>query len=279
MPSSFPVPEAYTSEAADIERDESKRQSSPLSFFFARGWGVVLAANYFIDERLTGSPGVARKHRHRIQYAAFGQLMAAFEWCIKDFIAQLVDATDLLDEKIEAARWINVEKSRVLASREASASAGAMLIHPTQGWHDTSNLNGRYTELFQHAPLPKGEVETLERLWLLRHSVAHNAGFVTNHDAYRMRAPSLSQKSVKIDGLFLESTWTFLGNVVRRLDVPIGASVVHTWCKQEAIGDFGQDQLVYTRLKHITTAIESRSQPLPVITAADYAADLAAATP
>jgi hypothetical protein len=36
-----------------MARDESKRQSSPPSFFFARSWGIVLAANYFNDARLT----------------------------------------------------------------------------------------------------------------------------------------------------------------------------------------------------------------------------------
>jgi hypothetical protein len=273
VPSTFPIPEVYASEAADIERDESKRQSSPPSFFFARSWGVVLAANYFTDERLKGRGGVAAKHRHRIQYAAFGQLMAAFEWCVKDFVAQIIDATDLLDQKIEAAKWIQLEKTRVLASREASASAGAVLIHPTQGWHDPAHLNGRYTELFEHAPLPSTEVETLERLWLLRHSVAHNAGFVTNHDAYRMRAPTLSEKSVKIDGAFLEETWSFLGAVVKRLADPIGSKVVSQWCTEKSIGDFEQDKLVYGKLKHIATAVESRSKALPVITEQDYYAD------
>jgi hypothetical protein len=266
----FPIPDVYTSDAEDIERDESKRRDSPPSFFFAQAWGAVLAANYFRDDRLSGRSGVAVKHRHRIQYAAFGQVMAAFEWCVKDFVAQIIDSTDLLDEKVEEAKWIELKKSRVLAGRQASASAGAVLIHPTQGWHEAETLNARYTELFKHAPLPGQDEATLNRLWLLRHSVAHNAGFVTNHDAYRMRAPSLSEKSVKIDAEFLEATWEFLSNVVRRLADPIGTNVVHQWCKEKATGDFSEDGVVFTKLQHIATAVESRSKPLPAVTQADY---------
>ena len=36
MSESFPIPGAYTSESADIQRDEAKRRASPLSFFFAK---------------------------------------------------------------------------------------------------------------------------------------------------------------------------------------------------------------------------------------------------
>jgi hypothetical protein len=274
--SPFPIPDIYTSEAEDIERDEIKRRNSPPSFFFARSRGVVLAATYFNDDRLTGSPGTAAKHRHRIQYAAFGQLMASFEWCIKDFVAQLVDATDLFDEKVSEAKWIQVEKSGVLASREVSASAGAILIHPTQGWHDPAKVNERYSSFFGRALLENDETEALERLWLLRHSVAHNAGYVTSHDAYRMRAPNLSDRSVRIDGAFLEATEAFLGHIVGRLGDPIGQRVVKDWCVRKATGQFTQDEVVYTRLKQITSVVESRSKPLPTIAEAMYVKDRAA---
>ncbi len=91
----FPVPATYTSEAKDMARDNRKRTASPPSFFFARARGLVLAAEYFTDERLGGYNAVAAKHCHRFQNAVFGQVMAAFEWCIKDFFTQIIDATDL----------------------------------------------------------------------------------------------------------------------------------------------------------------------------------------
>ncbi len=98
--------------------------------------------------------------------------MAAFEWCVKDFIAQVIDATDTFDNLVIDSKWIEVEKSRLLVQREVTASIGALLVHPTLGWHDPRIVNERYSVLFQAQPIAKDEVLTLERLWLLRHSVA-----------------------------------------------------------------------------------------------------------
>ena len=163
----FPIPSRYTSEAADIARDERKRVASPPSFFCAQTKGLALAAGYFVDSRLAVAShnAVAGKHRHRIHGALFGQLMAAFEYCLKDYIAQLVDATDMFDEAIENCNWISVDKSRVLAQRDASARIGAILIHPLLGWQDAREVNQRYQKLFGQELLPnKKDVETIGRL-------------------------------------------------------------------------------------------------------------------
>ncbi len=270
----FPIPASYSSDAADIAREESKRTASPPSFFFSRSWSQVLAATYFTDDRLAGGySAVAAKHRHRIQSATLGQMMAAFEWCIKDFFAQVIDATDLFDDKVEDAKWIVVEKSRLLAQREATASIGAILIHPTQGWHDTANLQGRYSDFFAASPLSNAEADTLERLWILRHSVAHNAGFVTNHDAYRMRAPALSERSVRIDEPFLNEAYGFLTGIVRRLGDPVGSAIMKRWLTEKSIGLFSDDVLTYRALKHITAVVEGRNTDLPEIDEAMYQAD------
>jgi hypothetical protein len=270
----FPVPDSYSSSASDIAREESKRTASPPSFFFSRSRSQVLAATYFTDERLAGGySAVAAKHRQRIQSATFGQMMAAFEWCIKDYFAQVIDATDLFDDRVESAKWILLEKSRVLAQREATGSIGAILIHPTQGWHDTANLQGRYSEFFAASPLSNAEADTLERLWILRHSVAHNAGFVTNHDAYRMRSPALSERSVRIDETFLNDAFGFLTGIVRRLGDPVGQAIMTRWLAEKSTGNFADDVLAYQSLKHITTVVESRNIGLPSIDEATYDAD------
>lgn len=270
----FPVPDIYSSEAADLAREESKRAASPPSYYWSRSWSQVLAATYFTDDRLAGRyRGVAAKHRHQIQSAAFGQIMAGFEWCLKDFIAQVINATDLFDAQVERAKWIELQKTRVLAQREATASIGAILIHPTQGWHDTTNIQDRYGGFFSASPLTNDQAGTLERLWILRHSVAHNAGFVTNHDAYRMRAPGLSQCTIHIDEDFLRDAHAFLADIVRELGNRVGKEIVDSWLREKSTGDYDHDVVVYRSLKHIASVVESRSQGLPEIGQTDYDAD------
>jgi hypothetical protein len=203
--------------------------------------------------------------------------MAAFEWCVKDFIAQVLDTTDVYDERVEDAKWITLDKSRVLAQREATASAGAVLIHPTQGWHDPSTLNQRFRDLFDRQPVANDELDTLYRLWLVRHSVVHNGGYVTRHDAYRMKAPNLSEKTVRLTPEFVESTADFLARIVRRLGDPVGSAVLNDWFRDRAVGTFADDKLPYRKLKLILTVEERRAQELPVPSESDYEADRATA--
>lgn len=269
----FPVPAVYASGAADMARDDAKRSTSPPSFFFARARGLELAAGYFTDERVNGSQAVAGKHRQRVQSALFGQVMAAFEWCIKDFVAQTIDATDLLDDTVQDCKWIELDRSRILAQRETATSPGALLVHPTGGWHDGRKVNGRYTMLLQAAPIENSEMHTLDRLWLMRHSVAHNGGLVTHHDAYRMGEMGLAGKTVSIDAVYIAKAIETLGKMVSRLGGLVEAKLMERWMKERSTGEYGTDSSAYQKLKLLTTVVESRSADLPAIGAVEYATD------
>ncbi|MBX6386653.1 MAG: hypothetical protein IRZ07_27370 [Microbispora sp.] len=277
MSETFPIPDAYASESADIQRDEEKRRASPPSFFFAQTQALKLAANYFRNSRLQPSArgGVAAKHRHRIHGALFGQVMAAFEFCLKDFIAQIIDRTDMYDDRILGCSWIGVDVSRVLARRGSTGGVGGLLIHPLLGWHNAEQVNQRYKELFDHPLLATDEdARTLDRLWILRHSVVHNAGFVTGHDAYRLSAPSLSERAVRIDGEFVSETVDFLRSIVLRIESPTGTGVVRRWLETRAVGRWEDDEEVYRALRHVTCAAQSRTQELPAVTREMYEAAL-----
>lgn len=179
----FPIPSSWNRDSADARRDERKRSASPCSFFYSQAQSLSLAANYFTDDRLSDEArgGVAVKHRHRMQLALFGQLMAAFEYMLKDFVAQAIDATTVLDETVQEAKWIEVSAAKILASRSMATTPGAMLVHSTLGWHTPEKVNERYQSLFRKKPIEATEIPDLERLWILRHSVAHNAGYITSY--------------------------------------------------------------------------------------------------
>jgi hypothetical protein len=273
----FPIPDKYSSEAADVARDERKRRVSPPSFFFAQTQALLLSAGYFKNDRLVTSArgGVANKHRNRIGSALFGQVMASFEFCIKDFIAQIIDSSDVFDETVNQCKWIDVDKSRVLAQRDFAGSVGALLIHPLLGWHDTEELNQRFQALFQYQLLEKDEAQKLQRLWIIRHSVAHNGGFVTHHDAYRLQAPSLREAAIEMDREFLRDTADFLRSVVLKLEhgKPIGDRVIGEWISKKATGTWPEDKVAYTRVRSIVTVVRQRTQDLPKVTKGTYSAD------
>ena len=274
----FPIPERFTSLAADIARDEHKRVTSPPSFFFAQANAIELASDYFTGDRIGGYSGVATKHLNRIRGALLTQLLAAYEFCVKDFIAQVLDATDLYDSVVEKAKWIDVSASNVLALRDAGgAGVGALLIHPLMGWHETATVNDRYQAFFNHDLIPDVVLgQQLQRLWIVRHSFAHNAGFVTGHDAYRLGAPHLREQAAAVDHEYIGSAANLLRSIARRLSTDIGDAVRSRWFATRATGSWADDQTTYVRLCEITACVERRSGELSPASEADYLAALQA---
>ena len=264
-------------DAADLKREEHKRWYSPASFFYSQGRALVLSSGYFADERLVerSRGGVARKHRHRIHLALFGQLMASLEYLFKDFIAQVVDLVPLYDDQIQKAEWISVDARHILSARTTRASPGGMLLHPTMGWQTADSVNQRYKNLFKFEPVAADEVKTLDQLWVLRHSVAHNAGLVTSHDAARSDMPHLSGEVASIDDAFLKDAFEFLCIIASRLAEKVGDRVVQQWLKSKRSSgkDYKRDKLLYTYLRWIATYVGSRSKDLPKVGKGLYSED------
>lgn len=279
----FPTPPIWNLDTAQSVRDERKRSASPPSAFFAQTRALSLAAAYFSDERLVDSAkrGVARKHRHRMQLALFGQLMATFEFLLKDFIARSIDVDPRLDEKVSKAKWISVDVAKLLAHRTTSPSVGALLVHPRLGWHTIETTNQRYQDLFQQAPISNAEQPTLAKLWILRHTVAHNAGWVTVDDAVRMGTPELGGKTVNIDATFMAGAVAFLGPIAERVADIGRRALLDPWLQDlRANGpDYVRDRARYEPLKHLSTCVKKPSDDLPPADAAAYAADFARVNP
>lgn len=273
----FPIPSVWSRDNDEFIRDEKKRQHSPCSFFFSQGRSIYLAADYFTDDRMTekAKGGVAKKHKHRIQLALFGQLMASFEYMLKDFMSQSIDAVDVFDYKLAQLDWVKVNVERILFQKVAQTTAGALLIHPTLGWHNPVEVNKRYKCLFNCAVIEQSEIPTLNRLWILRHSVAHNAGFVTAHDASRVGSGSVSEKVIDSDEQFILKTFEFLCPIAERLAERCGKSILKQWLNSsvELESDFNRDNLTYKKLKWLGTYVDSKPKNLPEFGEKDYLED------
>lgn len=273
----FPNPDRWTRETADVLRENLKRQKSPCSFFCSNGQSLCLAAGYFSDERLAPAArgGVALKHRHRNQLAMYGQLMAAFEYMLKDFVAKAIDGTNAFDDKVKSQDWLSITTERILSQRVVQASIGSTLVHPTLGWHSPETVNERFRSLFNVAPIDGPEIGTLNKLWIIRHSVAHNAGFVTSHDAARIGQPHLAEQVVHMDGEYIHETFGFLKTIATRTAQNCGKSILKRWfLTVKSYGqDYARDQVPYANLKHLGTCVIPRTQDLPEVTQAMYEAD------
>lgn len=203
--------------------------------------------------------------------------MATFEYMLKDYVAKAIDATSAFDDKVKAQTWLDVTTDRVLSQRIAQSSIGSMLVHPTLGWHSPETVNERFKNLFNVAPITGAEIGTLTTLWILRHSVAHNAGFVTAHDAARIKQPALAEKVARIDSQFIDETFNFLKVIAERVAGTCGKSILKRWFDtvKEYGQDFHRDETPYGRVRDLATCVVSRTQPLPAVTNAMYQGDWA----
>jgi hypothetical protein len=272
-------PNPWRHDAADIKREELKRKLSPASFFYSQGRAIALAASYFDRRRLSPRvhAGVAMKHMHRIHLAMFGQLMASLEFLLKDFVARVIDVVPIFDEALIKADWLRVDTARILSIRSAVTTAGALLLHPTIGWQQPEMANRRYKDLFSSQPILPDEVQDLDRLWILRHSVAHNAGFVSAYDAARAGFPHIADKVADIDEEFILETFDFLARIAERVAQGVGETVLCKWlASRKALGpNYARDKDIYTALKLLSTFVDSRAQDLPRITKGPYTRDFA----
>jgi hypothetical protein len=136
-------------------------------------------------------------------------------------------------------------------------------------------VNTRYRFFFGQDPIDKTFTKELDRLWVLRHSVAHNAGLVTNHDAMRIGTPSLSHKVVAINDTFIEETFKFLSPIARSMVQIAGDSLLSRLREDIAVQgkNFTRDADLYIAIKRLSSFIKSRTQGLPVFSAADYNTD------
>lgn len=273
----FPVPPAFSSRSTAGVRAEQKRTSSPPSHFFTRATALLLASSYFKTKSEAAGTSYSANHMRQINNALFGQLMAAFEWCLKDFVAQIVDATPVLDETLAKQAWINVKASTVLAARGSQAPVGAILLHQTGQWYRAGNVNDRFQKLFGEVLILPAEKASLDKLWLVRHVVAHNAGQLEQHDAYRLQAPNVADKVISVNQDYLGATAGFLTPIVRRLGNTVGEAFVITWLKAQEAADYAKHQSTYETLKTIAAVVEKPKDDLPAFTASAYAADAATA--
>jgi hypothetical protein len=207
--------------------------------------------------------------------------MASLEYLLKDFVAQVVDLADIYDDRIRRAKWIEVNAGQILNVRAARTSPGALLLHSTLGWQDPRTVNQRYKEIFEYEPIDGAEVDALERLWVLRHSVAHNAGLVIAQDAARGGMPHLSNEVVDIDAEFIDQTFLFLCNIARRVAEKVGDKVISDWLRSKKDNgmDYRRDKQTYTWLKWLATYVDSRAQDLPRVSKSSYSTDFAKANP
>lgn len=115
----------------------------------------------------------------------------------------------------------------------------------------------------------------MEKLWVLRHSVAHNAGMIIHYDATRIGDEMLADHAADIDANFIAGTFTFLSPIAKKNCEECGGNLLRTQFQpRHARGpEFVADTPAYSRLKPLSEYVKSRLQELSSIDQPTYEAD------
>lgn len=261
--------------AAQRERRLSdKLERSPGSFFKARARDLVLAADY-ANERLPANAygTTSRRHYHTVCGATYAVLLSSFELSVKSLYACIIETTSRYDERLKGDKKLTIRPELILANREV-AGAGDVFASQWNAWQAPSEVNDRFRSLMEIDPLDNAAVADLEKLWQVRHVIAHSSGVTSRLDRHRLGGPIEADRALVIDGSYLEVVEHRLLAIMRAAVEVVGIRLLDDYFAGQPAWATNEGE--FTDL-FLLGRVVSQTQDLPEVTEASFNAEQAAA--
>jgi hypothetical protein len=154
--------------------------------------------------------------RRYIACAILGTAMGHFETYQKTLFAGLVersgafpafDVDRFLKQVDQRNGEVSISPARLLAFRTLSAPVGLVLADSVGSWHSPSRVNSYFKALgFKQDLFSKAEIEDLQVLWQLRHSIVHTGAWLTVPDANKVkRLSTFADKPIVFGTMFVNA--------------------------------------------------------------------------
>ncbi|MGD9695100.1 MAG: hypothetical protein AB7V42_05510 [Thermoleophilia bacterium] len=251
------------------QRLSDKLERSPGSFFKARARDLVLAADY-ANKRLPENAygGTSRRHYHTVCGATYTVLLSSFELSLKSLYARIIDRTSRYDDRLKDDKSLSIKPELILANREVTG-AGDVFASQWNAWQAPDEVNRRFRTLMQVDPLDKAAVPDLEKLWQLRHVVAHSSGVTSRLDRHRLGGAIEADRALVIDGAYLSEVEARLLTIMTNVVNIVGNRLLDDFFASDPTGEARQDE--YSAL-FLLGQIVGQTQDLPVVTEDDFIA-------
>lgn len=172
----------------------------PVEHFQLDANGYWNLLRYFERKTGDGYPGPRERHVLRLRSMVVLGLVETFERFLKETAAICVDqlASRVLDDRFSELSG----NARAMAEHFEEKPLGKALCEAAT-WLNSNEINTRFGKLladpFGHSsfkllpdPSPKNNPDhwrriSIDILWQLRHSIAHNSGVITHSDAAKLR--------------------------------------------------------------------------------------------
>jgi hypothetical protein len=188
-------------EIAQHSADLPPEATSPIEHYNRASndaWNLLL----YVDRNVRRAkvyPAVAERHFSRLRGMVLLGLVEAFERYVKEAASVCADhVVPLVLDNADRLAPFRVQPASLAAHFSAQSLGRALCEGDT--WLDCDDINKRFRRLLAK-PFEKGGFEffptnsaadkdrmrTVETLWQLRHTLAHNLGMVTRSDAAKLR--------------------------------------------------------------------------------------------
>jgi hypothetical protein len=163
---------------------------------------------------------------YRLSAATFVAMMGHFEIYQRSFISGLFDATRfirslnidsamkkiLADSKDNGIRVIDFA-----AYRGQPAYVGRLLTDYLSGWHDPQRVNTIVKAMLEKIDFYSGkDIEYLNCLWQIRHSIAHTGGWLTLPDAQKVpQLNNMGDRPISFDHNFIRQIHEEFHSIVK----------------------------------------------------------------
>ena len=159
--------------------------------------------------------------------SSLAAIMGYFEMYEKYLFAGVFEQSSLLKKFDEKAFFkatfgpcekgkVEIPIEQLTAYRRSSVSTGLIIANSLSGWHSPQKVNsyfmafGLRTNVFSNA-----DVDELNLLWQMRHSIVHNAASITLADAQKLPAlKKLGNKEIVLSNKFIYDLTKYLHSVV-----------------------------------------------------------------
>lgn len=266
------LPETSDGAAQREQRLSDKLERSPGSFFKARARDLVLGASY-ANERLPANAygATSRRHFHTVCGATYAVLLSSFELSLKSLYARIIDRTGRYDDMLKGDKGLTIKPELILANRDV-AGAGDVFASQWNAWQSPTEVNKRFRNLIAVDPLDNAAVADLEKLWQIRHVIAHSSGVTSRLDRHRLAGAIEADRALVIDGDYLVVVETHLLAIVTAATAVVGTRLLDDYFSNQPTWDANEDEFAALFL---LGRVVGQTQNLPVVAEDDFNAEQA----
>ncbi|EOQ98284.1 hypothetical protein LEP1GSC195_1473 [Leptospira wolbachii serovar Codice str. CDC] len=166
----------------------------------------------------------AQRHLNIIILSILPTIMGQFETFQKSLFSKCLEYSVYLDnfvpseflKRLKDIQSLEIDSLRLTAYRGQPAQVGTIFADSLHIWHDSHKVSHAFRALTQGVDFyTKDQIEELQIIWQLRHSIVHTGGTITRPDSQKnSKLKKFADKSIILSETFISTLGYKLHNLI-----------------------------------------------------------------